>query len=266
MTEHTRAPAHRSHDGSPSLNAALAGGRVQDVRRVLAMEHVQRHAAQALCRLSNSPDRDGVGGACWRALLKAAVAYNAVDALRRAITEGHVSLVRDLLRAGARPDARDVWQATPLMWVAARSQNIEVIGLLLAHGADPNAMDRDERTPLDHLIVEGRAGLLQQRAAVLQALLDAGATVSDRTVELSRQYGGPMEGLLQSTVDRRALEHAAAERTTAQEPPRWRSGARALWRRVTGSSRAPTVDPNAPIPSDRSDGVAEERSPKKRRM
>ena len=51
---------------------------------------------------------------------------------------GDLNRVQQLLNAGANPDARDKYHITALHWAAA-SGHIEVVRLLVAHGADVNA-------------------------------------------------------------------------------------------------------------------------------
>lgn len=88
--------------------------------------------------------------------------------LHRAASFGPTSEVRELLRAGGNPNARDEDALTPLHRAAMRNPDPVVIRLLIAAGADANARNLDSFTPL-HL-----AGA-NPSAEVVRALIQAGA-------------------------------------------------------------------------------------------
>jgi len=85
----------------------------------------------------------------------------------KALVTGSPELVKLLLAKGADPNARDGQGATPLLKAAASGRNTEVIGLLLAAGADPNALDAQRLTPLHWAAI--------YNAQALPLLLKAGA-------------------------------------------------------------------------------------------
>ena len=65
--------------------------------------------------------------------------------LIRAAEDGRLDLVRNLLKAGANPNAKSDGDVTVLMWAAARG-HVEVVKVLLEAGADPSIKDDDGKT------------------------------------------------------------------------------------------------------------------------
>ena len=112
--------------------------------------------------------------AAWNvigALLDAGAKLNARDKrertpLHKAAGRGHPEAVAALLDAGARPNAGDEDGRTPLH-EAASWGHPEAVAALLDAGADPNARDKDGRTPLDEAASE-------DHPEVVAALLEAG--------------------------------------------------------------------------------------------
>ena len=73
-----------------------------------------------------------------------------LTALHEAAAFGPISLVRDLLKAGANVHARDSRKLTPLFFaLASEYPSIEIVQTLLRAGADVNATDNTGETPLD---------------------------------------------------------------------------------------------------------------------
>jgi ankyrin repeat protein len=68
--------------------------------------------------------------------------------LHLAALRGSAEEVERLLKSGADPNVRDVFDRTPLHYAAARNHKTAT-ELLLKHGADPNAKDESGKTPLD---------------------------------------------------------------------------------------------------------------------
>ncbi|HKP14269.1 MAG TPA: ankyrin repeat domain-containing protein [Blastocatellia bacterium] len=87
--------------------------------------------------------------------------------LMYAAKDGHAEIVRDLLNAGARLDARDNDGDTALMY-AAIDDRVDVVKALLAAGADVNAQNNKGDSPL-------MAAALRGRAEVVKSLLAGGA-------------------------------------------------------------------------------------------
>src|SRR5690606_18944656 len=100
--------------------------------------------------------------------------------LLEAAERADVSSVRELLDAGANPDVRDVYRYTPLMRAVKRAteptERGAVIDLLLASGADLNAVEQAGQTALMHAAHAGNSGAVQR-------LLAAGANVEARAVD-----------------------------------------------------------------------------------
>ena len=101
---------------------------------------------------------------CLRLLLAHAtdVAQIARMALAAPISTRDTEGVRLLLEAGADPDryADDATPPSPAVYAAVRSGcSAELTGLLLAHGANPDAPGPDERSPYALATVQGRTDL-----------------------------------------------------------------------------------------------------------
>jgi len=71
-----------------------------------------------------------------------------VTALHAAVSSGQLEIVRWLVEAGADVNARQQIDYTPLMGAAANAR-LEILDLLLAHGADPSLKTTEGRTAAD---------------------------------------------------------------------------------------------------------------------
>jgi ankyrin repeat protein len=93
-----------------------------------------------------------------------------------AAARGDLTRVKEELRRGVNVDFHDQSGQTPLMAAARdRRAGVEMIRLLLEHGADPNGPKSRENSKPLHLAVRGG------NPAKVQALLEAGADVRQRT-------------------------------------------------------------------------------------
>ena len=107
--------------------------------------------------------------------------------LFEAVRKGDAAKVRELLKRGANPNARDERSLTPLHWAAAKGY-AEVVRLLLERGADVNAKSEAGWTPLHHAAIWGHA-------EVARLLLDHGADPSIRdkdgrtSLDIARENG-----------------------------------------------------------------------------
>lgn len=156
--------------------AAVVAVRGQDVSRL--------HAAAAagdtetlgplLLLAGRPPGSDGVSQ-----LLESPDGHG-MTALMIAARAGHTSFVEMLLAAGAEPDAlcvsegRSARERTALFWAVSHS-HVDSTRALLAAGAAPNLRNRDGETPL--VMAVTRNGMSPECAAVESELLHGQATV-----------------------------------------------------------------------------------------
>jgi ankyrin repeat protein len=99
-------------------------------------------------------------------------------ALHYAANDGKVRLVKKLIELGADVNAANAcWYRSVLAW-AANNARVEVIELLLAHGAKPDSLDALHAAAWGG--PERGKGRERDYAATLKLLTGAGADVSDR--------------------------------------------------------------------------------------
>ena len=103
------------------------------------------------------------------------------SALAEAAFTGDLALVERLVRDGATVRSVSNDQMSPLH-AAIEGGHVEIVALLLAHGADPNEIDSTGFTPLFHAIdLESDAARQlnkpQPSTEILETLLRAGAEV-----------------------------------------------------------------------------------------
>jgi ankyrin repeat protein len=108
-----------------------------------------------------------------RADARAANRYG-VTPLWVACTNGNASIIERLIKAGADPNAANPEGETPLM-TAARTGRVEAVRMLLVHGA---TVDEKEQWRSQTALMWAAA---ENNAAVVNALVEAGADVSTRT-------------------------------------------------------------------------------------
>jgi hypothetical protein len=87
--------------------------------------------------------------------------------LHSAASAGDVKRVKELLEKSADPNAKDIFDNTPLCW-AASGGHVDVVKLLLEHGADPNVQCMFGSTPLYLALLMGHVDvvkLLQEHGA-----------------------------------------------------------------------------------------------------
>jgi len=107
--------------------------------------------------------------------LEARDGRNGFTALHWSAERYHPSITRALIAAGAKVDASNKWQQTPL-WVSAWQPdqgNTEIAHILVAAGADISRTDHKHNTPL---IMAARSG----HEPMIKYLLDRGADIGAR--------------------------------------------------------------------------------------
>lgn len=93
--------------------------------------------------------------------------------LREAALSNNVAIVNSLLDAGAEVDAKDSYNLTPLM-MAALNGNKDAMITLIRRGANVNAKDAGGQSVLNY-VQFGGATNAQQKAELTKILTDAGA-------------------------------------------------------------------------------------------
>lgn len=186
-----------------TLIGTLAGvsiGAAPDTRVIDAARRVDANAVRRLIEQKidvNVSQPDGATALHWAAhrndlaiadlLLRAGAKVNAADEggvtpLGLACLNASPAMVERLLKAGANPVAG----RESAVLSAARSGNVEVMKLLLAHGGDANAKEAARgQTALMWAVAEKHAG-------VARVLLDHGADVKAKTVPV--RTAGPGRG------------------------------------------------------------------------
>ena len=215
---------HPAPDSFPALFAALRNHDTKTLKSLLAsgvspsVRDATGHGALNLA--AQNGDIDSIA-----ALLDAGADINAADRfgppLDSAVSFNQAAAVSDLLDQGATVDVRNSMNQTPLIH-AVREHNVAMAALLLAHGADVNAVDRT-RVPL--LTVASLANdreivaLLQKAGARYASPEDemmAAATYGDATrIRELIAVGTPVDFASSSYADPSARETplmAAAEK------------------------------------------------------
>ena len=102
------------------------------------------------------------------------------DRLINAARHGDIKFAKHMLDSGANANAIDVnvidvYEQSPLHWAVMTYRNVEMTKLLLRHGANPNARDSEDETPL-HFVVRVRDAA-KNPVAVIKLLLKSGADI-----------------------------------------------------------------------------------------
>jgi hypothetical protein len=97
-----------------------------------------------------------------------------------------------LITLGADVDQHVRWRGTPLH-CATGAYNADNVRVLIAHGADVNALMDEEQTPLDYALAQSSNTDIPNMAEVAELLLQAGAKLSDETAEHVTNIGQSFE-------------------------------------------------------------------------
>lgn len=142
---------------APLLSIAGFAATGGDLRLVDAAKGRNHEAVRSLLQQHvdvNTPQADGATALAWAAhwddmetadlLIHAGANVNAangygVTPLSLACTNQSATMVEKLLKAGADPNG--VPSGTPVLMMAARTGNVDIVKSLLAHGADANAKE-----------------------------------------------------------------------------------------------------------------------------
>jgi hypothetical protein len=135
-----------------------------------------------------------------------------------AAEEGHTEVVKLLLTKGAKVDARDKNDDTPLMRaVGGREPALEVCAALVEAGADVNARDNMARTPLHFAAVAGKE-------EIVRSLLEKGAspTAKDKSGKTPADYASSArikQLLVEAAAGKGAEDAGAADSGKTELPP-----------------------------------------------
>src|SRR5436190_19722575 len=194
----------------PAVLLALIGtltgvviGAAPDTRLIDAVRRVDANAVRRLLEQKidvNLTQPDGATALHWAAhrndvaiadlLIRAGAKVDVADeggvtALGLASLNASAAMVERLLTAGANPNAG---RESPVL-SAARTGNVEVMKLLLAHGGDANAKEAGR----------GQTALMwaaaEKHAEVARVLIDQGADVKARTIPVSGAGSGRGGGM-----------------------------------------------------------------------
>ncbi|KAH7408943.1 ankyrin repeat-containing domain protein [Cadophora sp. MPI-SDFR-AT-0126] len=165
-------------DGRELLSRAAAGGRVEDVRLLLAQRHIETNSTGKSGRtpLSYAAER-GHNDVVWLLLARSDVKSDPKDTsgwtpLLHAAKGGHEAVTKMLLKASADTESRDDNGYTPLWWAALGGYEA-VVELLLDNGADIESRNESGQTLLS-------AAASRDHEATIHLLLDKGADIESK--------------------------------------------------------------------------------------
>jgi uncharacterized protein len=110
---------------------------------------------------------------------KKSAAKVAASALAKAIENGDLEAVKQLVAAKAKLDTRGKYGMTPLI-AAISGDKLEIALYLLEHGASPTATDKEKCDPLSWAAIRSGWVMKHQNVKLAEALLAAGAPVDSR--------------------------------------------------------------------------------------
>ena len=133
--------------------------------------------------------------------------------LIEAIKSGNAASVKELIDNGVQLDQQDKQGWTPLNWAAGSGQ-LEIVDLLLQHGADPLAVGRDLRTPQMIALAAGHAEVVKR---LREAEAKAGATESSERKYCTAYHLGDLRRYSAWSENKPINEDKSAENGSVQE-------------------------------------------------
>ncbi|MBU4461202.1 MAG: ankyrin repeat domain-containing protein, partial [Verrucomicrobia bacterium] len=127
---------NRNERGQPTFPLTL----VAELTQTPNVPELVREAGRYLIDAASAGDRAGVSALLAWGVDISVTNGHGCTALHHAAEYGHPDIVRDLLKAGAKHEARNIWRQTPLYTITQRMnpRTLECARLLLEAGADPN--------------------------------------------------------------------------------------------------------------------------------
>lgn len=105
-----------------------------------------------------------------------------------AVKSGNHAAVKEMIESGAQIGQQDKQGWTPLNWAAARG-DLEMVDLLLQHGADPFGVGRDLRTPQMIALAAGRVEVVKRLRRAEAERKNGDAAQSDRKYCMAYHLG-----------------------------------------------------------------------------
>ncbi len=99
---------------------------------------------------------------------------NKQNLLQCAILNKKWDIAKDLIKRGIDVNNQDIKMRTPLHYICARPNDVELAAEILKAGGDPNIRDKENRSPLYELTSMMRNDLRENKYQIMRLLLDHG--------------------------------------------------------------------------------------------